>query len=178
MPERIARAGDHPGRGAVHRRAVSEIRRRAVAAPGGAWVRRLAGRNRPGDVRRGVVWDRSAGAGFGRGNIICPDTSSRSHSLAVKSQESGHAYHRDFVPGHQAEFSGDPWAVRVPGQGTNRQNRFHDQGSPEQAKYCELANSCKARAIVSRLSIEPPILITQILSIMSDCQGTILRGLA
>ena len=33
---------------------------------------------------------------MGRGNAICPDTSSRSHSIAVESQNPGTAYHKVF----------------------------------------------------------------------------------
>ena len=42
-----------------------------------------------------------------RGNAICPDTSSRSHSIAVESQNPGTAYHRYSRPGHQAQYFRD-----------------------------------------------------------------------
>jgi len=65
----------------------------------------------------------------GRGNAICPDTSSRSHSTAVESQNPGTAYHRYSPPGHQAQYfrdareftshreRNDPGAARAPAPG-------------------------------------------------------------
>ena len=66
---------------------------------------------------------------MGRGNAICPDTSSRSHSIAVESQNPGTAYHRYSPPGHQAQYFRDareftshreridPGAARAPAPG-------------------------------------------------------------
>jgi hypothetical protein len=50
----------------------------------------------------------------GRGNAICPDTSSRSHSIAVESQNPGTAYHTIFpARTSSAIFSGCPRGPRV-----------------------------------------------------------------
>jgi hypothetical protein len=76
---------------------------------------------------------------MGRGNAICPDTSSRSHSTAVESQNPGTAYHRYSPPGHQAQYFRDArpssWAVLVSGESpmiTRASSRRWGPGSSRQ----------------------------------------------
>lgn len=89
----------HPGPLADHRFAALRIVRRSSETITGITFRRCVSGREP-EVRL----RRASGGVSGRGNAICPDTSSRSHSIAVESQNPGTAYHRYSPPGHQAQY--------------------------------------------------------------------------